>query len=467
MNITKESAGSQTALLKIEIAQADYAAEVEKQLREIRKKANMPGFRPGQVPMGMIKKMYQKSTVAETIEKLMSNEMASFLEKNNIKPLGYPMPNDDKTKVDWDNDTDFTFYFDLAEQPEVNVDIASHKTTYYAINPSEEDVNKLIEDIQKRFGKFSSPEKIEDKDLVYGKTIELNEDGTEKEGGINAQTSLAVDRIAQKTIQKKFIGKTKDAEITFNVAKAFPNATDRKAMLHLTDEQAKDFASEIKFVVSSISRIEPHELNEELFAEAYKGEDIKTEEAFRQRAMKDLKDNEEKETDKYFVNQVSQELLKKTDIKLPDDFMKRWLISNSQGELTKDQLDKDYNIYADSIRWQMIEGTISDKYNLKIDREEIKNYIKNYIVASYFPMQADENEDAAKKREETIENIAENMLKNQEQTKNIYEYLFDEKLAKALKENMKVTRKELSFDEFKKMMKKESKPSSKTNKKEE
>lgn len=468
MNITKESAGSQTALLKIEIAQADYAAEVEKQLREIRKKANMPGFRPGQVPMGMIKKMYQKSTVAETIEKLMSNEMASFLEKNNIKPLGYPMPNDDKTKVDWDNDTDFTFYFDLAEQPEIKIDLAAQKTTYYSIEPSQEDVDKFVQDMQKRFGKFSTPEKIEEKDLVYGKAIELDEQGNEKEGGVNTQTTLAVDHIAQKTIQKKFIGKAKDAEITFNVAKAFTTIADRKAFLHLDDQQAKDFAAEIKYVVSSISRIEPAQMNEEFFAQAYKADNIKTEEEFRERAKKDLKENEQRETDRYFINQVSQELIKATDIQLPDEFMKRWLISNSKGELTMEKLDQDYHIYADSIRWQMIEGEIADKYKLTIDKEEIKDYIKTYIIASYFPTKEDETPEAKEQREKAIDSICENMLKNQEQVQNIYEYLFDQKLAKTLKENMKVSYKDLSFDQFKEMMTKEAKPAKKkTTKKEE
>ena len=159
MNVTKEMTGDLTAVLKIDVTAADYAESVEKELKEYRKKANMPGFRPGQVPMGIVRKMYEKSLCAEQVQKLMTDAMYKYIEDNKLEILGNPMANNEKTQtIDWDNQKDFTFYFDIAMQPEFQLDLAAQDVTYYDIVPTEEMLNKFIEDIQRRFGKFESPE---------------------------------------------------------------------------------------------------------------------------------------------------------------------------------------------------------------------------------------------------------------------------------------------------------------------
>ena len=452
MKVTKENTDEKTAILRIDISEQDYAQKLDEQLKTYRRKANVPGFRPGQVPMGMIKKIYEAPIRAEIIEKTISDVMYEYLENEKVDILGYPLSNDEKTKIDWDTQKDYTFYFDIALQPQFEINLDNIEETYYNIEPSEEMLVKFIEDLQRRFGQFSSPEKIEEIDLVYGEVIELDNEGNVKEDGIKTSTSLAVNMIAQKTIQDQFIGKEKDSEIVFNIAKAFPNETDLASMLRIDKEKAKDFSSDVKFVVSSINRVVAHELNEELFEKAYKNQDIKTIEDFRQRAKKDLSETYTRESDRFFTNAATQKIVKETVFELPDEFMKRWLVSNSQGKLSAEQVEKDYTMYEESLKWQLIETKLSEKFSLSISKEEVKTYFKEALLGNYFPQAEDETEEQAQERIEAMENVAENMMKNQEQTKQVYDYLFDQKLSKALRENLKVNEKSVTVEEFTKMV---------------
>ena len=173
MNVTKETTGDLTAVLKIDVLAADYADAVAAELKEYRKKANIPGFRPGQVPMGIIKKMYEKSVIADKVQRVMSDALYQYIDDNKLSILGSPMANNEKTaSIDWDNQKDFTFYFDIAMQPEFELDLTSHDVTYYDITPTDEMLDKFVEDIQRRFGKFESPETIGETDFVYGEIEE-------------------------------------------------------------------------------------------------------------------------------------------------------------------------------------------------------------------------------------------------------------------------------------------------------
>lgn len=458
MKVTKEATGDLTAVLRIDISSEDYANKVEEQLKNYRKKANVPGFRPGQVPMGMIKKLYEKSLRAEEIQKLLTDSMYDFIESEKIRTLGHPLANDEKTgDIDWDNQNEFTFYFDIAIQPEIELNLENVEETYYNIVPTEEMINKFIEDIQRRFGKFSSPEEIGENDLVYGEITELDEEGNEKENGIKTPTSIAINMIAQKTIQKKFISKAKDSEIVFNLSKAFTNATDVASMLKISKEEAEEFKSDVKFTVSSINRVEPAELNEELFEKAYKGQDIKTIEQFRERAIKDLSGTYSREAERYFLNEASTRLVENSGFELPDEFMKKWLIANNEGKVDAEKIEKEYDSYKNSLKWQLIENNIIEKYSVDISQQELKDYYKTFVLANYFPAQENETPEQEKERLDAMENIADNMIKNKEQSKQIYEYLFDQKLISVLKSNMKVNVKDISVEDFTKMVQEKNK----------
>lgn len=452
MKITKENTGNLTAVLRIDLVEQDYAPKVEEQLKSYRRSANIPGFRVGMAPMQMIKKMYEIPLRTDIIEKLIGQELNNYLEKENIKTLGYPLASDKQTEIDWENQKEFSFYFDIAIEPEFDLNLENIEETYYIIEPSDNILDRFVKDIQRRFGEFSSPEKAEETDMVYGEIIELDQEGNVKEDGIKSQCSISIDTIAQKTIQKKFIGKEKDAEIVFNLSKAFPNESDRAAMLRIKMDKAEEFKSDVKFIISSISRVVLHELNEELFEKAYKGENLKTIEDFLQRAKKDLSGTYEIEADRYFTNQATKKIIKNSSIELPDEFMKRWILVNGQGKLSPEQLDIEYQMYQESIKWQIIEAKILEKFSLSITKEEIKQYFKESLISSYFPKAENETQEQTKERLDAIENVADNLIKNQEQTKQVYEYLFDQKLTKTLKENIKLNEQTIPLDEFVKLV---------------
>lgn len=455
MNVTKEMTGDLTAVLKVEVNAADYMPAVESELKKYRKKANIPGFRPGQVPMGMIKKMYEKPVRAEEVQKVMSDAMYQFVDDNKLELLGSPMSNDEKTgNIDWDNQEDFVFYFDIALQPEVNVDLAKQNATYYKITADEEAINKQIEEIQRRFGNFETPETIEETDLVYGQIKELDEEGNVKENGVQTVTSLAVDKIAMATIKKKFIGAKKDDAIVFNLAKAFKNVTEISAMLRIDKEAAKEFKSDVQFIVHSISRVTPHEVNEELYAKAFPTKEIKTDADFRNSIKEEIEKAYSQQADRHFLNEVSKQLVETSTFELPDEFLKRWLIQTNTGKVENTEIEDNYNMYRDSIKWQLIESKLMEQYKLEVSKEEIKTYYKEALISNYFPKAENETEQQAKEREEAIEKIANNMLENKEQGKQIYEFLFDQKLNQALKENVKLDTKEISLDEFSKLLNK-------------
>ena len=381
MKVTKESTGELTSVLRIDISKEDYAQKVEGQLKDYRRKANVPGFRVGQVPMGMVKQMYEKSVRADEIQKLMTNAMYDYIEAEKLNIIGHPMANEEKTTdIDWDNQTEYTFYFDIAMQPEFDIELDKMEETFYNIEPNKEMLDKFIEDLQRRFGKFESPETITEEDLVYGEVAELDEEGNIKEGGVKTITSLAINMIAQKTIQKKFIGQAKDSEIVFNLAKAFTNSSDVAAMLRISKEEAEAFKSDVKFTVSSINRITPAELNEEFFEKAYKGQDITTLEQFQARAKQDLGETYKREADRYFMNEVTTKLVAQTKINLPDEFMKRWLIANNEGKVDADKVAAEYEMYKDSLKWQMIENKLVEKYSLTVSNEEVKSYYKEALL---------------------------------------------------------------------------------------
>ena len=449
MKVSQENSGVLTSLVKVELEANDYKPEVEKQLKDQRKKMTVPGFRPGQVPMSMVKKMYETPLKAQVIERVMSDSLYKYIDDNKIKVLGSPLANDDKTpKADFEKDENFTFYFDVAQQPEFSLDLKKEKAVLYEIEPTKEMLDKFIEDTCMRFGKVESPEQIGEKDMAYGHLVELDENGQAKEGGVDINTTLYIERIALKTIRDKFLNKKKDDTITFKPAKALKDATQLATFLRKKQEEAKEFTADCQFTISSIQRMTPAELNEDLFSKVYKGKDIKDEKSFREEAKNDLMNAYKRESDNYFLNKASEELVKNVKFDLPEEFLKRWLIATSQNEQAKQDIEEKIDKYLDGIRWQILETKIAEANNVKVTDEDVINYYKTELLPSYFPAMPDETEEQKKEREGHIESVARNMLNEREQTKQVYNYLFDKQITDVLKNNMKVTTKKVNMDEF-------------------
>lgn len=457
MNITQKSTGELTVQLCLEVVESDYQEEVTKSLNQYRKQANIPGFRPGMVPMGMVKKMYGEAVTADVVSNLIGNELDKYLAEQKMAILGQPMPDAENQKpIDFKNEKDFTFFYKLGLKPEVNFELDnSLDVTYTNIMADEEDVEKYLQDIRTRMGTQSNPEKVSEGDVVMGSIEELDEEGNAKEDGIkNEKTSVSVDFIKLKTIKAKFVGKKVGTRVVFNPKKAFKNDTEVGSMLGIGAEKAKEVTSDFAFTIAEISHIEPAEMNEEFFAKVYEGSNIKTEEELRDKIRTDIEKTFNAESERKFFNDVVGALIKKTDLNLPDEFLKAWIIESNQREAEENrispiELATQYASYRDSLRWQLLEEFLVVKNELMITEEELRGRVKEILG-----LQAFGGGDMAD-NQEILDQVTDSVMQNKEEIKRVSDQIMEQKLTKLFKENVTPKEMNMKYDDFVEMIKKE------------
>ena len=442
MNVSREENGELNAIIHINLKEEDYSEAVKKQLSDYRRKANIPGFRPGKVPMGMIKKMYGNTVQAEEINKKVSEVLNNYIREEKVDILGYPLPNMEKTKtIDFNKQKEFDFYFDIGLVPQFEVKLDENvKPPYYTITLSNDEIDKAIGDVKVRFGEEENPEKAELTDGLQGKFIQLDADGNVLEGGHEHTGFFKIEDLKLKTIQKKFVDKAAGDKEVFNVYQAFKDESKTKAVLGLhegTEEQWKaDYQFEIEKVVRSIEA----KLGEELYKKVFPNDELKTEEEFREKVSSDMTKHYSKDADRQFLADTINKLIDTADINLPDDFMKRWLLESNQGKISQEQLDLQYDSYAKTFRWQLIEGKLQKEYGdaARVTEEEIRNKVRAYFTA----MGGDANVGPQ------IDGIIDSVLQNQEEKQKIQNDLLDEKFIALFKEHVKMSKKKVSTEKF-------------------
>lgn len=441
MNVTQESTGDLTAILKLTLVEDDYRAAVENQLKDFRKKASIPGFRQGHVPMGMVKKMHGKAVLAEEVNKLVSEGLNKHIVDNKINILGYPLPNVEKSsQLDFDNQKEFEFYFDIAISPEVNIEINDKiKVPYYDLLVSDEETEKAINDVKVRFGEEENPEVAEANNSLQGNFVQLDEEGNKLEGGIENAAFFNISDIKLKTIIAKFVGKKVDAKVVFNPMKAFKDA-DKVNHLLGTTEALETPLSNFEFTINKIILVKEAELNEELFNKVYPNDEIKSVEDFKTKISGELKTHYTRDTDRQFLADTINTLIDIADINLPDEFMKRWLLESNQGKITQEQIDTQYDSYAKTFRWQLIEAKLMETHGeaVKVEEEEIRDKVR-----AYFTQMGGTGAMA-----EQMEGILDSVLQNKEEKQRIYNDILDEKYITLFKELIKFDKKEVDSKKF-------------------
>ncbi len=442
MNITQETNGELTAVIHINLVEEDYIESVNQQLSDYRKKATMPGFRPGKVPMGMIKKMYGKSVLAEEVNKIISEALNNYIVENKLKVLGYPLPNLEKSAmVDFDKQDSFDFYFDIGLSPEFETSLSDKiSVPYYKIKTKDEDVDKAVNDIKVRFGTEENPDTAEETDGLQGMFSELDAEGNIVEGGVEHNGFFRIEDIKLKTIQKKFIGAGADSTVDFNLMKAFKDEAKVESLLHLHDRPEDKMNADYRFVVEKVVRSHEAEIGEELFKKVYPNDDIKTEKEFRNRIKDELSKHHLGDSDRQMLADGINELIKKADIKLPDEFMKRWLVESNKGKITAEQVDEQYESYGKTIRWQLIEAKLQEEYgnDIIVSDEEVRDKVKQYFMGAGGQTESNPQ----------IEGIIDNILKSPEERQRIYSGIMDEKFIKLLKDKIKLKEKEVDSEKF-------------------
>ncbi len=451
MNISKESTGDLTATVKLELSPVDYNEKVEKTLKDYQKKSSMPGFRPGKVPFGMVKKMYGKSVLVDEINKLVSESVTNFIQENKLNLLGEPLPNNEKQpSLDFENPENFEFYFDIAVSPEVKIDLSENvKLDFYKIIPEQSVIDGYIEDIRKRWGVMSNPDVSSAGDMINGKFEELDETGNIKEGGITNNAWLSLDYIKDEKVKTSLIGLKKEDHVVFNPYLATGNKTETAGLLGIKPEEAEQIKSEFRFTVINISSVALAELNEELFQKAYPGASIKTTDELKETIKKEIEDSYLKQSDQKLMFDIIQYFTKETNIQLPVEFLKRWLLETNKKELTAEQIDQDFEKYADSLKWQLIENKIITDGEIQVTEDEVKVYYKDYVRKMF--SQYGVVEDAAK-MDQRIDEVVNRALQNKEETNKIFHTLYDDKIRVFMKSKIKLIEKDISYEEFAKLV---------------
>ncbi|MCH2213849.1 MAG: trigger factor [Flavobacteriales bacterium] len=444
MNITQEKIDDKNALLKIKVEPTDYNERYNDALKRARKQVQMPGFRPGKIPMGVIKSKYGKSLLAEEMNQVLNQSIQSYIAEQNLKILGSPMPKEDHLdNGDWDNPGDFEFIYELGLAPKLEVTITKKdKYTYYTIQIDKKLVDEEVDRIARRYGKVEDADKATDKELIVGDFVELDENNEVVPAGIMHQSTVSLEFIDQDQA-KKFHGAEKDAEIIVQPSHLAKNEDDHARMLGLTPDSLATTGDNFKFIVREIKRMEPAELNEEFFNKTF-GEDseVKTEKDFREKVSADLAKHFATDSDKLFKRDISNAMIDKYNPDLPDEFLKRWIRLSNEKPLTAEEVDNDYAEYRKSLQWQLIFNELVSKEAIKVEQEDVVAKTKELLIGNYaqYGMPAPEDKE--------LEESAKRVLGNQDEARKIYDMLYDEKLITYVKETATIKDKEVSFDKF-------------------
>ncbi len=454
MNITRENTGNLTARIKVEISESDYSEKVKKALKDYQKQAVIPGFRKGTASIQLISRMYGKAVLIDEVQDVLSKSIADYLTENKLDLLGRPIPDTQLTEeIDWDTQKDFTFYFDIAMSPEFAINFPDIKASYFTIEPDEATIDEYVKNVAQQYGKVETFDTYTEKNpsvLLYGEFQELDESKEPKKEGIESATYLDVNKIESEEIQQMFLGKSVNDFVDFEYKKAFSNAADISAMLKIQKKEAEAFNGMMRFTIEEVSKLVPHELNEELYKKAFPNKEITTEKAFREELTHEFSKTYEKESDKKFFNDVVKELIDKTEIELPEDFLKRWVAHTSEKH-TPEQIEEGWETYKSSFKWELIENKLTKDFDIKIEEQELLDFVKERYLRGYFPG-INENEEN-KEMSNRMNDIAKSVLDTQERREQVVHAVLDNKFTDLFKAQVKSKNKKGSFDDFLKELK--------------
>ncbi len=444
MNVTRQEVNAETALLTVQVSPADYKGKVSASLEKYRKQAKIPGFRPGKVPMGMIEKQYGKAVLAEEMNKLVSDALYAYIQEQKLEILGNPIPKEDaEVKGDFNNPGDFEFVYEIGYSPAIDVKLsAKSKFDYVKVKIDDKLINQQIDDLRRRYGKLSSVEETSESDMILGQFVELNEDGSIKEGGIMHSSTVSLEFIEDKKAKKALVGAKIGDKITVSAKAISRDENDKAAMLGVKKEDLANHSDSYQLTINDIKRMELAELNQELFDKLFGEGNVKSEKEVREKIATDLQQMFANDSDRLLTRAVYKDLVENTPVNLPNDFLKRWIQLSNEKPITKEQIEADYDQYAKDLKWQLIQGHIFRTNDLKVDQTEAIEFTKGLVVNQYAQYGIPAPEDAE------LTKIAAGALQNKDEANRIYDMLAESKLTAYFKNTVKLNEKEVSYDDF-------------------
>ena len=448
MNISFEIANKVNGLLTLTVEEADYQENVEKALKDFRKKANYPGFRPGMVPMGLIKKQYGASAKMDAINKLIGEQIYKYVQDNKIQMLGEPLQHEGQEPQDLEKPAPYTFQFDIAVAPEFSIELNGHnKIDHYTITVDDELIDRQVDMFASRLGSFESADSYEDNDMLKGDLRELDEKGNTKEGGLTVEAASVMPNYIKNEAQKAlFNGAKKGDIITMNPREAYENNAELAAFLKVKEEELDNYTGNFSYQITDIQRYKKHAVDQELFDRTFGEGEVKSEKAFRERIAEGLKEQLSVDADYKFIQDVRAYCEKKVgDLQFPDALLKRIMLNNNK-ERGEEFVEKNYANSLKELTWRLIKDQLVATHNIKVDDKDVLEAAKETARVQFAQYGMNNVPD------DYVENYAKEIMKKRENVDGLVDRASDIKLCEALKKVVKLNEKEISLEDFNKMM---------------
>ena len=451
MNISFEAPDKINGLMTITLETADYQPEVEKTLKDYRKRANIPGFRPGQAPMGMIKRQFGPSVKVEAINKMLGEKLYEYVRENKIQMLGEPLPSDKQEQLDFESDQPLTFKFDIAVAPEFEAKLSGKdKVPYYNITVDDKLIDQQVEMYQSRSGHYEKVENFdaEQRDMLKGDLRELDAKGNVKEGGITVSDAVLMPQYIKVDDQKKLFDGAKLGDIiTWNPRKAYPESdVEVSSLLKIQKEEVKDHEGDFTFQVTEISRYVKAEINQELFDQTFGEGTVKSEKEFRQKIADIISQQFKADSDYKFLLDVRAHMEKKVGkLEFPEALLKRVMLNNNKDK-GEDFVEKNFEASIKELGWHMIKEQLVAAQEIKVEDADLKNVAKEAARAQFAQYGMSNVPD------EYLDNYAAEMLKKRENVDGLVDRAVDVKLTAALKNVVKLEEKDITLEDFQKML---------------
>ena len=449
MKVSFENPEKINGLLTITVEEADYKNEVDQTLKDYRKKANVPGFRPGQVPMGMIKRQYGGAVKMDAINKIVGEQINKYITDNKINMLGQPLASEAQQPQDLEKDGPYTFIFDIAVAPEFEIELTSKdKIDYYDINVDDALIDRQVEMFASRLGKNVDVEEYADGDVVKGDLRELDKKGNTKEDGLTVEAAMVMPGYIKAAAQKKLFKGAKVGDIiTFNPRKAYKDSdAEMAALLKIEKDKLAEHEGDFSYQITNIQRFENHAIDQELFDQTFGKDQVKDEKAFRAKIAEGLKGQLEMDSDYKFLQDVRKYAEEKIgQLTYPDALLKRMMKENNK-EKNQEFIDKNYDASIKELTWSLVSNRLSEKAQVKVNDDDVRNAARETARVQFAQYGMNNVPD------EYVNNYADELLKKQESVQQFVDRAIDLKLIEAFKKTVKLNKKSISLDDFNKMM---------------
>ena len=434
MNITRKDIDALNAVVTVNIEKDDYSAKVEKILSDYRKTANIPGFRKGHIPMGMIKKQYGKAVLIDEVNKLLQEALSKYINDEKLDVLGNPLPKP-QDDLNWDADN-FVFEFELGMAPQFDVKLKGRKAiTKYNIIANDKMISNQVDNIRKQYGKLVSKDVVESGDEITGTFLNEEEE-------INANSTFSLDVVKGKANEKKFLGAKIGDAITLKTKSLFKESNDLMTYLKISKEKAEGLAVEVSFTISEINKRELADLDQELFDKLFGEGKIASVTELKERIKTDSEKQFLQQADQKLLNDVTEYLVESTKFDLPSEFLQKWMQTSGETEISLEQAKEEYEKSEKSIRYQLIEGKLIQENDLQIQFDDLKAFANDMIkaqMAQFGQLNPSEKE---------LDDIAARILSNKDEVKRLSDQLMSQKLLELFKTEANLKDKEISYDDF-------------------